>query len=115
MKQKVIIKNAQRTAKRMKKRKKEFSKDDLLHSKVSTVSLWKRILVVFVGLVFLGFSVWLYTKSNELLFPLAFGVFGIGIAITGMLAGKKRLDSILQGVDGGASNSIIDAIIDGIF
>lgn len=96
-------------------KKKEFSKDDLLHFKVSTVSLWKRIVVVFVGLVFMGFAIWLYTVKSELLLPLVFGIFGIGIVISGMFAGKKRLGSILQGVDGGASNSIIDAIIDGIF
>ena len=106
----MIISNARKTAERLKKKKKEFSRDDFLKCRVSTVPLWKRIVVIFVGLGFTALAVLMYFEADNPVWAVMFWGISVVILLIGFLGRREKIDTILCGMDAGISSNIIDGI-----
>ncbi len=115
MDQKLIIENARKAAKGIKQRRNEFSQEEFLHTRISTVPFWKRISVICFGLLTAVLSVWIFVDGRNPVWAIIFGIAGFIILFFGVFGGRKNLDSILNGLDASVSGNIIDSIIDGIF
>jgi len=91
-----------------------LSRDDLGDLTIQTVQPWKRLLGALFGAGLLLFGIWLFTAEFSHWIACLFLLVGLFVVIASLLGRKKTLDSILQGMDGAASDTIIDMIIRGI-
>ena len=110
MDEQLIISNARKTAERLRKRKKEFSQDDFLKCRVSTVSLWKRIVVIIVGVGSSAISVLAFLEAENPIWGILFGVFGLVVLLIGIFGKRKKVDTVLDGLDASITSNIIDGI-----
>ena len=110
MDEQLIIANARKTAERLRKRKKEFSQEEFLRCRVSTVPHWKRIVVIIVGIGFSALAVLIYLEAEIPIWGILFGIFSLAVLLIGIFGRRKKVETVLNGLDSAVSTNIIDAI-----
>jgi len=106
--EKQIIRAAERAAK-----KKHVSEEGgLRRLKIQTASPGKRIGIAAISLIPLGIA--FLSQGSCLPLAIAFYIVGAALVACAIFGNKKTVDSVLNGMDAGASDRILERILDSI-
>ncbi|PCJ51823.1 MAG: hypothetical protein COA79_25250 [Planctomycetota bacterium] len=77
------------------KKGKQFSKEEILSTKVSVIPTWQRVLTLIISFSFIGFGITHIVYGSYILFSIFFSI-GLAILVIGIFGGKKSVGHILE-------------------
>lgn len=66
--------------------------------------------MILTGLGSIALAVLVFIESQNLIWTALFGIFGIAVLLVGIFGKRKKVDTVLDGLDSAVSSNIIDSI-----